>query len=175
NLKVRADGTVKVLDLGLAKVIEPAVATGPTLSQTLTITTPAMTQRGVILGTASYMSPEQARGQTVDKRTDIWAFGCVLFEMLTGRKAYDGETFSDAIAAVLEREPDWRSLPPALAPHIHRVLQRCLEKDARRRLHDIADGRIDLEDSRQQSVVSPSIHPTRTSAAWLVAALTILA
>jgi eukaryotic-like serine/threonine-protein kinase len=175
NLKVRADGTVKVLDLGLAKVIEPAVATGPTLSQTPTITTPAMTQRGVILGTASYMSPEQARGQPVDKRTDIWAFGCVLFEMLTGRKAYDGATFSDAIAAILEREPDWRSLPPALAPHIRRVLQRCLEKDARRRLHDIADGRIDLEDSRQQSVVSPSIRPTRPSAAWLVAALAILA
>ena len=95
--------------------------------------------------------------------------------MLTGRKAYDGATFSDAIAAILEREPDWRSLPLDVAPNIRRVLQRCLEKDARRRLHDIADGRIDLEDSRQQSVVSPSIRPTRTSAAWLVAAVAILA
>ena len=111
NIKVRADGTVKVLDFGLAKAMEP-VGSAPNVSQSPTITTPAMmTGVGVILGTAAYMSPEQARGKTVDKRTDIWAFGCVLYEMLTGRSAFEGETVSDTIAAILEREPDWNVLP----------------------------------------------------------------
>ena len=100
NIKVRAEGTVKVLDFGLAKVMEPTGALSASVSQSPTITTPAMTQAGVILGTAAYMSPEQARGKVVDKRTDIWAFGCVLYEMLTGRIAFPGETLSDTIVAV---------------------------------------------------------------------------
>ena len=117
NIKIRPDGTVKVLDFGLAKAFEPAGAIDA--SQSPTITSPAMTRLGVILGTAVYMSPEQARGKPVDKRTDIWAFGCVLCEMLTGRAVFAGDTVSDTIAAVLEREPDWSAVPdgtPAPGP-----------------------------------------------------------
>ena len=113
NIKVRADGTVKVLDFGLAKAMDPPAGSSPNVSQSPTITTPAMTQAGMILGTAAYMSPEQARGKAVDKRTDIWAFGCVLYEMLAGHLAFKGETLSDTIAAILEREPDWGALPAA--------------------------------------------------------------
>ena len=112
NIKVRPDGTVKVLDFGLAKAIEPASAQGASAGQahasiSPTIAAPAMTEAGIILGTAAYMSPEQARGKTVDKRADIWAFGCVLYEMLTGRTAFAGDTITDTIAAVVTREPDW--------------------------------------------------------------------
>src|SRR2546425_7070949 len=103
--------------------------------------------QGVILGTAAYMSPEQARGRVVDKRTDIWAFGCVVYELLTGRRAFDGETVSDTIAAILEREPDWSILPAATPSTIRRLLQRSLEKDPKRRLHDIADARIEIDDA----------------------------
>ena len=106
-----------------------------------------MTGVGVILGTAAYMSPEQARGKTVDKRADIWAFGCVLYEMLTGRSAFAGETVSDTLAAILEREPDWNALPAATPSAVRRLLRRCLEKDPRRRLHDVADARIEIEDA----------------------------
>src|SRR5262249_32873776 len=110
NIKVRADGTVKVLDFGLAKAIEPA-GSSPDLSQSPTITSPAMTHAGMILGTAAYMSPEQARGKTVDKRVDIWAFGCVMYEMLTSRRAFPGEDVTDFIVSVMTKEPDWLSLP----------------------------------------------------------------
>ena len=113
-----ADGTVKVLDFGLAKALEPTARRRPTCSTSPTITTPAMTQRGVILGTAAYMSPEQARGKPVDKRSDIWAFGCVLYEMLTGKRAFAGDEVSDVLASVLAREPDWTLLPPGLSPVI---------------------------------------------------------
>ena len=106
-----------------------------------------MTGVGVILGTAPYMSPEQARGKTVDRRTDIWSFGCVLYQMLTGRSAFEGETVSDTIVAILEREPDWNVLPAATPPAVRRLLQRCLENDPRRRLHDVADVRIEIEDA----------------------------
>ena len=106
----------------------------------------AGTSAGVILGTAPYMSPEQARGKAVDKRTDIWAFGCVLYQMLTGRRAFCGETVSDTIAAILEREPDWTAMPAGTPPAVRRLLQRCLEKDARRRLRDIGDVRHWLEE-----------------------------
>jgi len=116
NIKVRPDGTVKVLDFGLAKAIEPAVVASSSVSRSPTITTPAMTLAGVILGTAAYMSPEQARGKAVDKRVDIWAFGCVLYEMLTGKRAFDGEGVSETMARVIEREPDWTRLPAALSP-----------------------------------------------------------
>ena len=104
------------------------------------------TSAGVILGTAAYMSPEQARGKAVDKRTDIWAFGCVLYQMLTGRLAFRGETVSDTIVAILEREADWTALPAGTPPAVRRLLQRCLEKDSRRRLRDIGDVRHWLED-----------------------------
>ena len=145
NIKVRRDGTVKVLDFGLAKAFEPAGAIDA--SQSPTITSPAMTRLGVILGTAAYMSPEQARGKPVDKRTDIWAFGCVLSEMLTGRAAFAGDTVSDTIAAVLEREPDWSAAPDGTPAAVRRLVARCLEKDPKRRLHDIADARIEMEDA----------------------------
>src|SRR5262245_53035030 len=113
NIMVRRDGTVKVLDFGLAKAMEPTGLASTSGSLSPTITTPAMTQAGVILGTAAYMSPEQARGKTVDRRADIWAFGCVLYEMLTGHRAFDGEGVSETLARVIEREPDWVRLPAA--------------------------------------------------------------
>ena len=129
NIKVRRDGTVKVLDFGLAKATEPIGGFVAELSMSPTITTPAMTQAGMILGTAAYMSPEQARGKAVDKRTDVWAFGCVVYEMLTGRAAFAGDTLSDTIAAILEREPDWSVLPAATPAPIRRLLLRCLDKE----------------------------------------------
>ena len=119
----------------------------------------------MILGTAAYMSPEQARGQAVDKRTDIWAFGCVLYEMLTGRIAFAGETVSDTIAAILEREPDWSRLPASTPANIHRLLQRCLEKDARRRLRDIGDARMELDDAIERRGTAESA-VARTSRGW---------
>jgi Tol biopolymer transport system component len=144
NVKVRTNGTVKVLDFGLAKAMEPAHTAASSISMRATITTPAMTQAGIILGTAAYMSPEQARGKAVDKRTDIWAFGGILYEMLTGRVAFREDTISDTIAAILGREPEWSALKTPAS--LRRVLQRCLEKDPRRRFHDIADVRIEIED-----------------------------
>src|SRR5688572_26428967 len=113
--------------------------------QSPTITTPAMTAAGIILGTAAYMSPEQARGKPVDKRADIWAFGCVLFEMLSGRMAFGGETVSDTIAAILERDPDWTTLPAGTPRTVRRLLQRCLDKDPKQRLRDIGDARVEVE------------------------------
>ena len=147
NIKVRDDGTVKVLDFGLAKALEGSSRAGGSggssgsgrgaeeLLNSPTITSPAMTMRGMILGTAAYMAPEQAKGKTVDKRADIWAFGCVLYEMLTGRRAFSGDDVSDTLAVVLRGDPDWTSVP---AP-ARRLLKKCLEKDPRRRLHDIGD------------------------------------
>jgi Tol biopolymer transport system component len=146
NVKVRPDGTVKVLDFGLAKATDPARTSSADAMNSPTISARA-TQAGVILGTAAYMSPEQARGKTVDKRTDIWAFGCVLYEMLTGRATFQGETLSDVLVSVLEHTPDWTALPPATPPAIRRLLRRCLEKDQRRRLRDIGDARAELEES----------------------------
>jgi Tol biopolymer transport system component len=145
NVKIRDDGTVKVLDFGLAKAIAPDSAPA-VVAASPTITSPAATAMGTILGTAAYMSPEQARGRTVDKRSDIWAFGAVLYEMLTGRRAFDGEDVSDTLANVLKREPDWTALPSDTPPAIERVLRRCLTKDPRLRTHDVADIRIDLDD-----------------------------
>jgi eukaryotic-like serine/threonine-protein kinase len=138
NIKITPNGTVKVLDFGLAK------ATGPNLPHSPTITVDA-TRDGTVLGTAAYMSPEQARGQPVDKRTDIWAFGCVLYEMLTGRPVFDRATFSDTVAAIIEREPDWSALPANLSPTLNIYLRRCLQRDPRERIHDIADVRLALE------------------------------
>ena len=148
NIKVRADGTVKVLDFGLAKALEPAAPASDEAMAAATNTSPALTRLGVILGTAAYMSPEQARGHAADKRTDIWAFGCVLYEMLTGRYAFRGETVSDTRAAILEREPEWGALPANTPAGVRRLLRRCLDKDPKRRLHDIADARIEIDDDR---------------------------
>jgi len=158
NIKVRADGTVKVLDFGLAKAMEPTGAMAASNSMSPTITIPAMTQAGIILGTAAYMSPEQARGRTVDKRADIWAFGCVLYEMLTGRPAFSkGTSTADILAAILEREPEWKALPAAVPSTVARLLRRCLEKDPRRRLRDIGDIRLDLDEAS----TAPPVNVTR--------------
>jgi serine/threonine protein kinase/Tol biopolymer transport system component len=139
NIKVRSDGTVKILDFGLAKALDPSDSTS--------VVPEASTVRGVILGTAAYMSPEHARGKVVNKRTDIWAFGCVFYEMLTGRQAFRGETVQDTLAAVLGHAPDWSALPDDTPASVVGLLHRCLEKDPDRRLHDIADARIAIEDS----------------------------
>ena len=150
NVKVRPDGAVKVLDFGLAKAMERGAGSQEQdpaylLSQSPTITTPAMTQAGMILGTAAYMSPEQARGKAVDKRADIWAFGCVLYEMLTARRAFAGDEVSDTLASVLAREPDWALLPATVPPVLGTYLRRCLHKELRQRIHHIADVRLSLE------------------------------
>jgi eukaryotic-like serine/threonine-protein kinase len=151
NIKVRPDGTVKVLDFGLAKALDTMPQPGNEsphagdASQSPTVTSPAMTRMGVILGTAAYMSPEQARGKSVDKRADIWAFGCVVFEMLSGRAAFARQTLTDTVAAVIEADPPWAALQRGVPPSIHGVLQWCLEKDPRRRLRDIADASRVLE------------------------------
>ncbi len=171
NIKIRPDGTVKVLDFGLAKLHagEPAEE----LSRSPTVTSGG-SGYGVVLGTAAYMSPEQARGQGVDKRTDIWAFGCVLFEMLAGHSPFAGRTLSDSIAAVLDREPDWSLLPAAAPANIRRLLRRCLEKVSKRRLHDIADARLELDDvpapAEETAAAQSGIAPTTTSLVpWIVA------
>ena len=145
NVKTRPDGAVKVLDFGLAKVTNPIGAMSDGTSQSPTITNPAMTRAGMILGTAAYMSPEQARGLLVDTRSDIWAFGCVLYEMLTGRLAFAGGTVTDTLVAILEREPDWAALPEAVPAQVRAVLKRCLQKDPGQRLGDIAEARTGLE------------------------------
>ncbi len=165
NIKVTSDGIVKVLDFGLAK--GAAVEAGAGLSQVATATFD-QTRDGIVLGTPAYMSPEQARGKPVDKRTDIWAFGCVLFEMLSGRTTFAGDTISDTIAAILEREPVWDTLPRATPVALHRLLRRCLEKDPRQRLRDIGDARIELEEAQarpgQDAVPSEPAHITRRTA-----------
>jgi serine/threonine-protein kinase len=148
NIKVRPDATVKVLDFGLAKATEPAGGSSPSLSMSPTLSLHA-TQAGMILGTAAYMSPEQARGKPVDRRTDVWAFGCVLYEMLTGRHAFEpGETVSDAIVSVLSREPDWSALPADTPSSIRRLLRRCLNKDPQQRLPHIGAARLEIDDAR---------------------------
>ena len=144
NIKVREDGTVKVLDFGLAKALGGDAESDPCESPTLTA---AATRQGVIMGTAAYMSPEQARGRGVDKRTDIWAFGAVLFEMLTARRAFDGESPADVLATVLEREPDWPALPSATPGPVYTLLRRCLAKERKKRLPDIGVARLDVDDA----------------------------
>ena len=170
NVKVRPDGTVKVLDFGLAKAIEPP-ASSRNVSQSPTITTPAMTQAGVILGTAAYMSPEQARGKTADKRADVWAFGAIVFEMLTSRRAFPGEDITDTIVSVVSKEPDWRALPAATPLDLHRLLTRCLKKDAKDRWRDIGDAWRLLEDE-------PLVAPQTKAASrlpWVAAAVLAVA
>ncbi len=145
NVMITPEGQAKVLDFGLAKSnkAEGAVS-GGAVDLTESPTVAVATQAGVILGTAAYMSPEQARGKPLDKRTDIWSFGCVFYEMLTGSRPFWGETVTDVLAAIVEREPDWNAIPSSVPPLVQVILRRCLEKDAYRRLHDIADARIEV-------------------------------
>ena len=153
NIKLRPDGTVKVLDFGLAKAVQPAAASS-SASLSPTITTPAMTQAGIILGTAAYMAPEQTKGRDADARSDVWSFGCVLYEMLTGRRAFDGEDVADTLAAVLRAEPDWNALPAEIPQAIRTLLRACLVKDRRHRIGDLStalfviDRHADLVDVR---------------------------
>jgi serine/threonine protein kinase len=173
NIKVKPDGTVKVLDFGLAKAI--AAASDADVSPTTTTPIDG-TRDGIILGTISYMSPEQSRGHAVDKRTDIWAFGCVLYEMLTGHALFAGETISDTLAAVLKQEPDWQALPADTPPGIRSLLRRCLKKDPVDRLHDIADARIEIQEAIAESAaMTPTGQPPRAARwtrilPWVVAA-----
>ena len=179
NIKVRADGTVKVLDFGLAKALADERTTGH-VTQSPTMTSPALTQAGIILGTAAYMSPEQARGRPADKRSDIWAFGAVLYEMLTGRRAFDGDDMSYTLANILKSDPDWSVLPAETPPALRRVLRRCLEKDPKRRTHDIADVRLDLDEKEENedrvAAPPPPAKPQLMRAeriAWVLLAATL--
>ena len=177
NVKVRPDGIVKVLDFGLAKALEPVFARSTDATASPTITSPAMmTRAGVILGTAAYMSPEQAKGRAADKRSDVWAFGCVLYEMVTGRRAFAGEDVSDTLAAVLRGGPDWTALPVNVSPAIVALLRGCLDKDRRRRIADLSTARfvIDHEDYAAAAVAVTSV-PRMRRAASIVGAVAVSA
>ncbi len=164
NVKVASDGTVKVLDFGLAKNVE-AIASDTLNSPT--ITSPAMTMRGVVLGTAAYMAPEQARGRTVDRRADIWAFGVVLYEMLTGKRPFEGEDVSLTLAEVMKSDPDFVRLPADLSPSIRVCLHRCLQKDPRQRIRDIGDVRLMLDGAFESSApVRTEAAPAHTTPSW---------
>jgi Tol biopolymer transport system component len=180
NIKVRGDGVVKVLDFGLAKATDASGRSGPGVENSPTYTARA-TELGLILGTAAYMAPEQAKGRPVDKRADIWAFGAVLFEMMTGRRAFEGEEITTVLARVLERDPDWSMLPAATPAPVRRLIERCLTKDVKARLRDIAEAGVALEDVRGASSfaavssgAAPAGAPARGGAGgwlpWIVAA-----
>ena len=192
NIKITPDGRVKVLDFGLAKLADgppegsPHDSGRPSLSMSPTITSPAMhTGVGMLLGTAAYMAPEQARGKAVDRRADVWAFGCVLFEMLTGTRPFDGSDTTELLASVIKGEPDWSRLPSATPPRVRNVLQRCLEKDPSRRIRDCGDVRLALDGAFETPVTVASPVPSRrarwaNATVWgivaaLVAAAAVLA
>src|SRR5438034_5404689 len=173
NIKLTADGKVKVLDFGLAKAFDNDVrnpSSDPANSPTLTS---SATRAGMILGTAGYMSPEQARGVTVDKRADIWAYGVVLYEMLTGREMFSGETVSDTLAAVLRADFDWSALPRETPAPIRRLLRRCLERDRKKRLADIADARLEIDEALAGAPAEPALAPAtparNRTAPWALA------
>jgi eukaryotic-like serine/threonine-protein kinase len=175
NIKVRPDGIVKVLDFGLAKACDGTPA-GSSLSFSPTITTPAMTQAGIILGTAAYMSPEQAKGRAVDRRADVWAFGVVLFEMLTGSRPFPGEDVSDVMASVLAREPQLAALPDEVPAPVRRVISLCLQKDPRARIHDMADLRLALDGAfaTEAATLAPTVAAPPSRGRFLAAAVAAL-
>jgi len=168
NVKIRGDGTVKVLDFGLAKAAaaDPGsdASAGGVTGDSPTMTSPAMTQMGIILGTAAYMSPEQARGKTVDRRADIWAFGVVLFEMLSGAQLFTGETMTDMFAALLRQDVDWTLLPAATPDSVRRLLARCLDRDVKKRLQAIGEARLVFEEAAAEAVAAAPRASARTSA-----------
>ena len=172
NIKIRDDGNVKVLDFGLAKAFEATIS-APDASQSPTLISPAATRIGLIMGTASYMSPEQARGRAVDKRADVWAFGCVLYEMLTGERPFPGDDVSETIARVIEREPDWARLAAVAPPHVVHVIRRCLQKDPQNRLRDIGDARLELREAHGDSGrdAAVAVAPPHRSSTWSVVAI----
>jgi serine/threonine protein kinase len=161
NIKLTPDGAVKVLDFGLARISE--ASSDPTnLSNSPTLIS-AASAPGMIMGTAAYMSPEQAKGRQVDRRTDIFAFGCVLYEMLIGRPAFDGEDVTEILGRVVTAEPDWSRLPAQIPAAIQRMLQRALKKDPRQRLGDIRDARLEIEEALAGSTGAPEL---RVAASW---------
>ena len=164
NVRIRRDGGVKLLDFGLAKPNEGSGLFNEALDNSPTISSPAITNRGVILGTAAYMAPEQAKGKVVDKRVDVWALGVVLYEMLSGRRPFRGSDSTEIIAQILERDPDWTALPRDTPPHVRRLLQRCLEKDRRRRMRDCGDVMLELA----EPVTGPEVSATPNHAIRLV-------
>jgi serine/threonine-protein kinase len=164
NIKITPEGKVKVLDFGLAKALE-AARPGGTGAETMTIS-PEMTQAGVVMGTAAYMSPEQASGKPVDRGTDIWAFGCVMYEALTGKRTFPGDTTTELLVGILDREPDWHALPADIPENVKRLLRRCLEKDQHSRLHDIADARLELEETLSGKAVTEPATAVRKRAIW---------
>ena len=180
NIKITPDGKVKILDFGLAKAFGPHSSSSPELSKSPTIAFD-QTEAGMILGTAPYMSPEQLRGKAVDRRTDIWSFGCVFFEALTGRPPFYGESFSETAAQILGTEPDWSLLPTKLPSDIHRLIRRCLQKDLSRRLQNIGDARIEIEEapysiesgSRVSESVTTKSTNVRGKILWGIAAVAI--
>jgi eukaryotic-like serine/threonine-protein kinase len=196
NIKITPEGAVKVLDFGLAKALDPTVAamsSTPSVAgvgaaqesplQNSPTLTAAATQAGVILGTAAYMSPEQARGKTVDRRADIWSFGCVLYELLSGKQTFEGETVTDVLASVVKEEPDWTALPAGTPVSIQKLLHRCLMKDPKQRLRDIGDARIAIEETLSGAADAvaatsplpvggqkPPLRPWRRALPWVIAA-----
>jgi serine/threonine protein kinase len=173
NIKITPEGVVKVLDFGLAKTFDEPVSgsSAPGDSPTLTL---GSTRAGTILGTAAYMAPEQARGRPVDKRADIWAFGAVFYELLTGRRAFQGEDVADILGSVLKVDPDWKALPAETPAHIQRLLRRCLEKDRKRRIRDIGDVRLELDLPVEEPVSPPSSRTGLATLACIAAGVSIL-
>ena len=172
NVKIRDDGTVKVLDFGLAKT-PSHTDTAPDGSGSV-VTSPAMTQLGIVLGTAAYMSPEQAKGRQVNRRADVWAFGVVLYEMLTGKKLFAASDVSETLAAVLTREPDWSVLPDRTPPALRRLVSRCLVKDPRARLDSMGAARLEIDEAIDAPAASPAV-PARTSSKLIPAAIAVAA